>query len=142
MLRVETRRAVHPEHAKGMDTGALRAHFLAGGLFAEGEIRLVYTHYDRFTLGGAVPGGGVLTLDHVEETKTPSFLDRREMGIVNIGGTGTVSAAGESWTLDNGDVLYLGSMLIMAYNVYMTVRGSKVSRAIVPPPAAGVAIAA
>lgn len=108
MLRVETRRAVHPEHAKGMDTGALRAHFLAGGLFAEGEVRLVYTHYDRFTLGGAVPGGGVLVLDHVEETKTPSFLDRREMGIVNIGGTGTVSAAGESWTLDNGDVLYLG----------------------------------
>ena len=108
MLRVETRRAVHPEHAKGMDTGALRAHFLAGGLFAEGEVRLVYTHYDRFTLGGAVPAGGELILDHVEETRTPSFLDRREMGIVNIGETGTVSAAGESWTLDNGDVLYLG----------------------------------
>ena len=108
MLRVETRRAVHPEHAKGMDTAALRAHFLAGGLFADGEIRLVYTHYDRFTLGGAVPAGGELVLDHVEETKTPSFLDRREMGIVNIGGTGTVSVAGESWTLDAGDVLYLG----------------------------------
>ncbi|MFV0333071.1 MAG: 5-dehydro-4-deoxy-D-glucuronate isomerase [Tropicimonas sp.] len=108
MLTVETRHAIHPEHAKGMDTGALRAHFLGQNLFADGEIRLIYTHYDRFTLGGAVPAGGTLTLDKVEETKTPSFLDRREMGIVNIGQAGTVSAAGETWTLQKGDVLYLG----------------------------------
>lgn len=108
MLTVETRHAVHPAQAKAMDTAALRAHFLAGGLFRDGEIRLVYTHYDRFTLGGAVPAGGSLVLDHVAETKTPSFLDRREMGIVNIGDAGTVSAAGETWTLARGDVLYLG----------------------------------
>lgn len=108
MLSVETRQAVHPDHARGMDTAALRRHFLAQGLFAPGEIRLVYSHYDRFTLGGAVPAGGTLVLDQVAETRTPSFLDRREMGIVNIGATGTVSAAGESWTLETGDVLYLG----------------------------------
>lgn len=108
MLHVETRHAVAPAQAKGMDTAALRAHFLADGLFATGEIRLIYTHYDRFVMGGAVPGDGVLVLDHVAETGTPSFLDRRELGIVNIGGPGTVHAAGETWALERGDVLYLG----------------------------------
>ncbi|MGP9791649.1 5-dehydro-4-deoxy-D-glucuronate isomerase [Roseinatronobacter sp. NSM] len=108
MLHVETRHAVHADHAKGMDTAVLRSHFLAQGLFADGEIRLVYTHYDRFVLGGVVPAGKDLTLDHVDETRTPGFLDRREMGIVNIGATGQVSAAGETWELSYGDVLYLG----------------------------------
>jgi len=59
-------------------------------------------------IGGAVPAGNSLTLDKVEETRTATFLERREMGIVNIGDTGTVSAGGESWTLERGDVLYLG----------------------------------
>jgi len=108
MLTVETRHAIHQDHAKGMDTDALRANFLGEGLFATGEIRLIYTHYDRFTLGGAVPGGGALVLDKVEETRTASFLDRREMGIVNIGDTGSVSAGGETYAMNSGDVLYLG----------------------------------
>lgn len=108
MLRVETRHALHADHAKTLDTAGLRRHFLAQNLFAEGEIRLVYTHYDRFVLGGAVPGAGELVLDRVEETRTPGFLDRREMGVVNIGATGTVSAGGETFTLKRGDVLYLG----------------------------------
>lgn len=108
MLTVETRHAIHPEHAKGMNTDTLRQHFLTEGMFADGEIRLVYTHYDRFTVGAAVPAGGALTLDKVEETKTDSFLDRREMGIVNIGGPGSVQAGGQSWDMNYGDVLYLG----------------------------------
>ncbi|WP_322895256.1 MULTISPECIES: 5-dehydro-4-deoxy-D-glucuronate isomerase [unclassified Yoonia] len=108
MLHVQTRHAIHPDHAKSMDTTALRDNFLSDGLFADGEIRLVYTHYDRFTLGGAVPAGADLVLDQVAETKTPSFLDRREMGIVNIGGAGRVAAAGEVWDMAYGDVLYLG----------------------------------
>lgn len=108
MLTVETRHAVHQDHARAMDTAALRRHFLADRLFADGEIRLIYTHYDRFVLGGAVPAGGELTLDQVAETRTPSFLDRREMGVVNIGAPGTVAAGGDVWTLATGDVLYLG----------------------------------
>jgi 5-keto 4-deoxyuronate isomerase len=72
------------------------------------EIRLVYTHYDRLILGGAVPGTGKLTLDQVKECGTASILDRREMGILNIGESGTVSAAGTDYTVNKGDVLYLG----------------------------------
>ncbi len=107
MTSIETRYAIDPETAKGMDTATLRKHFHAGGLFADGEIRLVYTHYDRLILGGVVPAGGELVLDSVEATGTPSFLDRREMGILNIGATGTVSAGGESWEVQKGEILYL-----------------------------------
>ncbi len=108
MLHVETRHAIHQDHARTMRTEDLRRHFLAEGMFAVGQIRLIYTHYDRFVMGAAVPDGGTLTLDKVEETKTASFLERREMGVVNIGDTGTVSAGDETWTLKRGDVLYLG----------------------------------
>lgn len=105
---VETRHAIHPDHAKRMDTAELRRHFLTEGLFADGQIRLVYTHYDRFVLGGAVPSGADLTLDKIAETRTASFLERREMGIVNIGEAGSVTAAGQTWEMKKGDVLYLG----------------------------------
>ena len=108
MTHVETRHAIHPDHARGMDTAQLRQPFLVEGLFAAGQIRLTYTHYDRFVVGGAVPDGAPLTLDAIDETRTPSFLDRREMGIVNIGGPGRVEAAGQGWDMANGDVLYLG----------------------------------
>lgn len=108
MLHVETRHAIHPSQVPGMDTAALRRNFLASGMFQPGEIRLIYTHYDRFVMGGAVPSGADLVLDRVAEAGTPSFLDRREMGIVNIGATGTVAADGQVWTLERGDVLYLG----------------------------------
>ncbi|MCB2099625.1 MAG: 5-dehydro-4-deoxy-D-glucuronate isomerase [Rhodobacterales bacterium] len=108
MLHVDTRYAVHADHARGMDTETLRRHFLAQNLFVEGEIHMVYSHYERMAVGGAVPGAGTLILDHVPQTGTPSMLDRREMGVVNIGATGTVSAGGETWTLERGDVLYLG----------------------------------
>ncbi len=108
MLTVETRHAIDPATAKGLDTAGLRSHFHADGLFADGEIRLVYTHYDRLVLGGAVPAGGSLVLDHVKECGTPSILDRREMGILNIGESGMVSAGGTDYTVNKGDVLYLG----------------------------------
>lgn len=108
MLSVETRPAISPTEAKGMDTTALRMAFLGQGLFADGEIRLIYSHYDRMIVGGAVPAGGSLTLDQVKQCGTNSILDRREMGIVNVGGPGTVSAAGDLHTMEKGDVLYLG----------------------------------
>ena len=108
MLKTETRYAIDPEAAKGFDTDALRRHFHKDGLFAAGEIALVYTHYDRFILGSAVPGDGTLTLDHVAETGTPSFLDRREMGVLNIGEPGTVTVGGADHPVGKGEVLYIG----------------------------------
>ena len=89
MLTVETRHAIDPATARGFDTDALRRHFHVGGIFVPGEIRLIYTHYDRMIVGGAVPDGAALTLDRVAEAGTPSLLDRRELVVVNIGGDGT-----------------------------------------------------
>ena len=108
MLTTETRYAIDPATAKTLDTDGLRAQFHVGDLFAEGEIRLVYSHYDRLILGSAVPAGDTLTLDRVAETGTESVLDRREMGVLNIGETGTITVGGERHTLENGEVLYIG----------------------------------
>lgn len=108
MLKTETRHAIDPESAKNFDTTRLRDHFHVGDLFRPGEIRLVYTHYDRLILGSAVPSGGQLTLEQMPETGTPGFLDRREAAILNIGEPGTVTVDGESHTIDTGEVLYIG----------------------------------
>ena len=108
MTQVETRHAIDPATAKTLGTEDLRRHFHVGGLFAPGEIKLVYSHYDRMILGSAVPNGGTLTLDKVDEAGTPNILDRREMGILNIGETGVVKVAGETHQLERGDVLYIG----------------------------------
>ncbi|WP_299819259.1 5-dehydro-4-deoxy-D-glucuronate isomerase [uncultured Jannaschia sp.] len=108
MLRTETRYAIDPATAKTLDTDGLRAHFHVGDLFAEGEVRLVYSHYDRLILGSAVPTGGTLTLDKVAETGTDSILDRREMGVLNIDETGTVSVGGETHRVGRGEILYIG----------------------------------
>ena len=107
LLTVETRHAIDPETARRFGTEELRSHFHLGGLFRENEIRLVYTHYDRMIVGGAVPAGGALTLDAVKECGTASILDRREMVVVNIGGPGIVRADAE-YRMERGDMLYLG----------------------------------
>ena len=105
---VQTRYAIDPDTAKGFDTTKLRDHFHVADLFQPGEIQLVYSHYDRLILGSVVPDDADLTLDHVAETGTPSFLDRRELGVLNIGQTGTVTAAGKAHTVEPGEVLYVG----------------------------------
>ncbi len=107
-LKTETRYAIDPVTAKSLDTDGLREHFHKDELFANDEINLVYTHYDRLILGSAVPANGPLTLDHMDETGTPGFLDRREMGILNIGGTGMVAVDSEIHTLETGELLYIG----------------------------------
>ncbi|WP_341234791.1 5-dehydro-4-deoxy-D-glucuronate isomerase [uncultured Sulfitobacter sp.] len=108
MLKTETRYAIDPATAKTLDTDQLRDHFHVSGLFVPGEINVVYSHYDRLILGSAVPNGSPLTLDHVEATGTKSVLERREMAVLNIGDTGTVTLDGTSHTIENGEVLYIG----------------------------------
>lgn len=108
MTITETRYALDPVSAKNLDTKALRDHFHVGGLFKSGEVRLVYSHYDRLILGSAVPDKGELLLDHVPETGTDSFLDRREMAILNLAVKGKVSVRGDIYELGQGEVLYVG----------------------------------
>jgi 4-deoxy-L-threo-5-hexosulose-uronate ketol-isomerase len=108
MLTIDVRQASHPESAKRFDTTELREHFHISGLFAEGTIRLTYTHVDRFVVGGAVPLADGLTLSAPKPIGTPSFLDRRELGVVNIGGAGAVTVGSERHDLARGESLYVG----------------------------------
>lgn len=108
MLKTQTRYAIDPATSKTLDTDQLRDQFHVGGLFKDDEINLVYSHYDRLILGSAVPAGTALVLDHVASTGTASFLERRELAVLNIGDTGSVAVAGETYPIENGEILYVG----------------------------------
>lgn len=105
----DMRWAIDPASAALMDTAELRANFLVERLFEPGRILLSYTHYDRMVVGGAMPSAGTaLLLAAIKPMGTKTFLERRELLIVNIGGDGTVHADGEVHHLQNRDMLYLG----------------------------------
>lgn len=108
MTSAETRYAIDPKTAKTLDTQGLRDHFHVGGLFQPGQIKLVYSHYDRLILGSVVPANEPLILDNIPETGTLSFLDRRELGVLNLAETGEITVGGETHTLGRGEVLYIG----------------------------------
>ncbi|TPM26047.1 5-dehydro-4-deoxy-D-glucuronate isomerase [Mesorhizobium sp. B2-3-5] len=103
-----SRFAIDPVAAAAMGTDELRHNFHIEDLFQLGRIRLTYTHYDRMIVGGAVPAGKPLRLEVIKPTGTKGFLDRREMIAVNIGGSGTIEAGGQLFTLQARDMLYLG----------------------------------
>ncbi|MEL7343928.1 MAG: 5-dehydro-4-deoxy-D-glucuronate isomerase [Pseudomonadota bacterium] len=108
MLTVRTLYAIDPVATKAMDTATLRENFHVSGMFEPGCMNLTYTHYDRMIVGGIVPKETSLTLDEVKEAGTDSILDRREIGILNLGETASVSAGGDTYSLNRGDILYLG----------------------------------
>lgn len=103
-----TRHAIDPRAAAAMGTAELRDNFLLEDLFTPGAIRLVYTHYDRMIVGGAVPLGQPLTLEAVKSAGTKSFLERREMVGVNIGGPGRVICKNATHEVGNCDMIYVG----------------------------------
>jgi 4-deoxy-L-threo-5-hexosulose-uronate ketol-isomerase len=104
----ETRYASSPHAVKHYDTSQLRTEFLIDNLMQEGKIILTYSHYDRYIAGSVVPLTP-LTLDTIDPLKSSYFLERRELGIINVGGNGTVIADGISYELGFKDALYIGS---------------------------------
>ncbi len=100
--------AVGPGEAKVFDSKTLRENFLIDGIYKQDELNLVYTHYDRLITGVAVPAGKTLSLDTYDNLKSGNFLDRREIGIINVGGDGTVKADGKEYQLSRLDCLYAG----------------------------------
>jgi 4-deoxy-L-threo-5-hexosulose-uronate ketol-isomerase len=105
---MEIRQATNPAEAKNYDTERLRKEYLMDRIMVTGEINAVYSHHDRFITGGAVPAGKELKLDAGDALKTEYFLERREIGIINVGGTGTVHVEGEKFMLAKQDGLYIG----------------------------------
>ncbi|GAL64638.1 MULTISPECIES: 5-dehydro-4-deoxy-D-glucuronate isomerase [Algibacter] len=104
----EVRYAASPQDVKSYDTTRLRDEFLIDNLMSPDEVNLVYSHYDRFISGSAVPVKEALTLEAIDPLKADYFLERRELGIINIGGSGTVTVDGTVYELDNREALYVG----------------------------------
>jgi len=105
---MELRTACSPKDAKRYDTDRLREEFLIQDLFRENEIKYVYSHIDRIITGGAKPVGKTLTIEAGDELRAEYFLQRREMGIFNIGGLGRVIVDGNVYELRYKDAIYIG----------------------------------
>ena len=107
-MKTELRYAAHPEDVKGYDTAKLREQFLIEKLFIPDDISLVYSLYDRYIVGGAMPVNRELTLDSPGELRSEHFLDRREMGIINVGGDAEILAGDTLYKIGFKEALYLG----------------------------------
>lgn len=107
-MKNELRFASHPDDSKSYDTKRLRKEFLIKPVFIEDEINLVYSLYDRYIAGGAFPVSQDLKLETIEHLKSDFFLERREMGVINIGGEGIVIVDGKEFKLNRKDALYIG----------------------------------
>jgi len=91
-----------------MDTSELRDEFLVQDLLTDDNVKLVYSHYDRYIVGGAVPVSKSLELESIDPLKSSFFLERRELGAINIGGAGSISVDGEVFDVDFKEALYIG----------------------------------
>ena len=105
---MELRTAASPRDVKTYDTARLREEFLIQDLFRPDDIKLVYSHIDRIITGSATPVTKALVLTAGDELRAEYFLQRREMGVINIGGEGTVTVDGAVYTLRYKDGLYIG----------------------------------
>jgi 4-deoxy-L-threo-5-hexosulose-uronate ketol-isomerase len=105
---METRFQSSPKEVKGMTTEELRSNFLVQQLMQNDTLKLMYSHYDRVIVGGVRPVTQKVVLANEGELKAAYFLERRELGIINVAGAGIVTADGVDYPLAKLDALYLG----------------------------------
>ena len=107
-MKMKTRYANHPKEVKKFDTKDLRKNFLIEKIFAEDEVKLTYSHIDRIIVGGIMPKSQTLSLTAGKEMGADTFFERREAGIINIGGPGKIKVDETEFTLGKHDGLYVG----------------------------------
>ncbi len=107
-MKLNTRYSNHPNDVKHYTTEELREHFLIEDVFVKDEANLTYSHNDRIIAGGIQPVQEILTLEAGKEMGVETFFERREGGIINIGGKGIITLDGEAYELDYQDGLYIG----------------------------------
>lgn len=100
--------AHHPEDFKKYGTEKIREEFMMETVFSPDQVELTYSHVDRIIYGGAMPVGKTLTLDAGKELAAEYFLERREMGVINIGGPGKITLDQEVYSLGTKDGIYIG----------------------------------
>ena len=107
-MQITTRYASHPQDVKHYDSQKLREQFLIEQLFETDQIVGVYSHFDRLIIGGIHPVNGPLQLEAVDQLKAEYFLERREIGIVNVGAPCKISVEGDDYHLEKKEALYIG----------------------------------
>ena len=107
-VNYQVRWANHPEDAKHYTTDHLRKEFLVEKVFAPNEVNWTYTMYDRFLIGGAEPVDAPIKIEPIEPLLAKTFLENREMGIINIGGPGVVTVDGKKYDLNFQEGIYVG----------------------------------
>ncbi|MCD8040872.1 MAG: 5-dehydro-4-deoxy-D-glucuronate isomerase [Clostridia bacterium] len=107
-MKFDVRYANHPDDSKHYDTAELREKYLVEKLFEADDILLTYSHQDRIIAGGAMPVKGTLSLGTFKELATDYFLERREMGVINIGGAGTITLDGKVYHIGFKEGIYIG----------------------------------
>ena len=107
-MRLDVRYANHPEDSKHYTTEELRKHYLIEKVFIEDEVNLVYSHVDRVIAGGITPVKKALKLEGCKELGSEYFLERRELGVINIGGDGKVVIDGVEYEVKSREGLYVG----------------------------------
>jgi 4-deoxy-L-threo-5-hexosulose-uronate ketol-isomerase len=107
-VKYEVRYAAHPDDVKNYDTEKIRKEFLCGNILVTDEVNLVYSMYDRYIVGGAIPATKVLELEAIDPLKSTFFTQRREVGIINVGGKGKVKVNDTEYILDYKEALYIG----------------------------------
>jgi 4-deoxy-L-threo-5-hexosulose-uronate ketol-isomerase len=107
---MDIRQALHSEHVKTLDTEGLRRKFLIENIFRRGELTMTYSHIDRIVVGGAMPGETPVAIgaDLGKTFGVDYFLQRREFGAVNIGGSGWVAVDGKTHEVDHDEAVYIG----------------------------------
>ncbi len=109
-MNLETRYSNHPDDSKRYDTDELRKHYLIENMFVQDEANLVYSHNDRIIAGGITPTTKTLELSAGKELGVSYFFERREAGVINIGGKGVIELDGEKYELGQYDGLYIGML--------------------------------
>ena len=107
---MDIRQPIHSDHAKTLDSAGLRREFLVAPVFVPGQLALTYSQIDRIIVGGAMPLGRDLafTPDLAKQFAVGAFLERRELGAINVGGPGSVVVDGETYAIGHRDALYIG----------------------------------
>ncbi len=107
-MELEIRYANHPDDARKYNTDELRKHFLIESLFVADEIKLTYSHVDRIIAGGITPVQKPLKLEAGKEMGVDYFMERREVGVINIGGDGVLILDGKEYAVNTHEGAYIG----------------------------------
>jgi 4-deoxy-L-threo-5-hexosulose-uronate ketol-isomerase len=109
-VKVDVRQSIHSAHAKTLDTQGLRNEFLVEKVFVDDEYTMVYSHIDRIIVGGIKPVAKTVSVggEVGKQLGVSYFLERRELGVINIGGPGTITVDGQCYEIGHRDALYIG----------------------------------